>query len=137
MLVQYGAFFTGDYAYLQNDNNKLFLINKAISKVDLERLRLDKVGLYVAEIKDNSVRLSKEGAQLLAKENPDSLDNVVVLDKEEIKSYFNGVDLKKDLGGKPRHILVKYENGIIGCAKYKEGIILNYLPKVHRGEVIL
>lgn len=137
MLGQYGAFFTGDYAYLQNDNNKLFLINKAISKVDLERLRLDKVGLYVAEIKDNSVRLSKEGAQLLAKENPESLDNVVVLDKEEIKSYFKGADLKKDLGGKPRHILVKYENGIIGCAKYKEGVILNYLPKVHRGEVIL
>ncbi|MEK6853196.1 MAG: hypothetical protein AABX64_00775, partial [Nanoarchaeota archaeon] len=81
MLEQYGAFFTGVYAYLQNANGKLFLINKDIVKVDLEKLRVDKVGLYVAEVKDNSVRLSKEGAQLLAKENPDSLKHVVALDK--------------------------------------------------------
>ncbi|MEK6853284.1 MAG: hypothetical protein AABX64_01245, partial [Nanoarchaeota archaeon] len=59
------------------------------------------------------------------------------LDKEEIKLYFKGVDLKKDLGGKSRHVLIKYENDIIGCSKYKEGVILNYLPKINRGEVIV
>ncbi len=137
MMDQYGAFFTGDYAYVQNANGKLFLINKDIVKVDLEKLRVDKIGLYVAEVKDNSVRLGKEGAQLLAKENPDSLKQVVALDKEEIKLYFTGADLKKDLGGKSRYILIKYENNIIGCSKYKEGTILNYLPKINRGEVII
>ena len=137
MLDQYGAFFTGDKAYVQNANGKLFLINKDIAKVNLEKLRVDKVGLYAAEVKDDSVRLSKEGAQLLAKENPGRLKHVVVLDKEEIKLYFKGVDLKKDLGGKSRYVLIKYENDIIGCSKYKEGTILNYLPKVNRGEVIV
>lgn len=137
MLEQYGAFFTGVYAYLQNANGKLFLINKDIVKVDLEKLRVDKVGLYVVEVKDSHVRLSKEGAQLLAKENPDGLKHVVALDREEIKQYFNGADLKKDLGGKSRYILIKYENDIIGCSKYKEGVILNYLPKINRGEVIV
>ncbi len=137
MVHQYGTFFTGDYAYLQNANGKLFLINKDIVKVDLEKLRVDKVGLYVAEVKDNSVRLSKEGAQLLAKEDPEGLKHVVSLDKEEIKLYFKGIDLKKDLGAEARFILIKYGSDIVGCSKYKEGVILNYLPKVHRGEVIV
>ena len=64
----YGAFFSDEYAYLQNKDGRLSLVSKDIAALDLRKLRIDKLGLYVAEIKCNSVRLSKEGVQLLAKE---------------------------------------------------------------------
>jgi len=133
----YGSFFTGDYAYLQNKDGRLSLISKDMAKIDLQRLRVDKFGLYVAEIKGNSVRLSKEGAQLLAKEVRDKLKNIVKLDSREIKAYFHGIDLRIDLGAEARFVLIEYDGDIVGCSKYKEGIILNYLPKIHRGEVIV
>ena len=86
------------------------------------------------------MRLSKEGAQLLyleAKKNSQELINVVDLSKEETKTYFLGVDLIKDFGSESRLIILKYEGQILGCAKYKDNKILNFLPKTHRGEVIL
>jgi len=133
----YGTFFTGDYAYLQNKDGRLSLINKDMAKIDLQKLRVDKFGLYVAEIKGNSVRLSKEGAQLLATEAREKLKNIVKLDSREIKAYFHGIDLRIDLGVEARFVLIEYDGDIVGCSKYKEGIILNYLPKIHRGEVIV
>ena len=133
----YGAFFTGDYVYLQGKDGRISLINKDIAKIDLKKLRVDKFGLYVAELKNNSVRLSKEGAQLLAKEARDKLKNIVELDDQEIKAYFHGIDLKKDLGPDAKFVLIEYKGDVVGCSKYKEGVILNYLPKIHRGEVIV
>jgi len=133
----YGAFFTSDYAYLQSKDGRLSLINKDIANIDLKKLRIDKFGLYVAEIKGDSVRLSKEGAQLLAKEARDKIKNIVELDSREIKAYFHGIDLRKNLGEEARFVLIEYKGDIVGCSKYKEGIILNYLPKIHRGEVIV
>ena len=62
---------------------------------------------------------------------------MVDLSKEETKTYFLGVDLIKDLGVESRLIILKYGDQILGCAKYKETKILNFLPKTHRGEVIL
>ena len=137
MLQSYGAFFVKDYAYLQNEKGKVFLINKDLAKIDIHKLRVDKIGLYMAEVKGNSVRLSKEAAQLLAKENNNKLKNIVEIDKEEMKKYFQGEDLKKDLGDENKFVLLSYLGYIFSCAKYKDGIIINFLPKIHRGEVIL
>ena len=133
----YGAFFASDYVYLQSKDGRLSLINKDLAKIDLQKLRVDKYGLYVAEIKGSSVRLSKEGAQLLAEEARDKLKNIIELDSREIKAYFHGIDLRKDLGAEARFVFIQYKDDIVGCSKYKGGIILNYLPKIHRGEVIV
>jgi len=138
--AQFGYFFPEDYAYLRTEKEKIFLINKDIAKVDWKKLIVDKVGLYLGEDLGPEFRLSKEGAQLLglaAKKHKIELKNTVELSKEELKHYFTGVDLPKDCGEKSRLVLLSYEKDILGCAKYKEGRILNFLPKIHRGEVIL
>jgi len=72
-----------------------------------------------------------------AKKNKKKLLNVVELTTEETKTYFQGLDLEKELGDGSKNVLLKYKNNILGCAKYKEGKILNYLPKTYRGEVIV
>ena len=136
MLDTYGYFPKEDYAYLQSDKNKIYLVNKDLAKVDLRKLKVDKMGLYFAEIKDQQIRLSKEGAQLLFNQGKKEVKNVVEFNEEEIKTYFKGEDLKKDLGTENKFVLLKHKE-VFGCAKYKNGVILNFLPKIHRGEVIV
>ena len=129
-----------DYAYLMNDRKRVFLINKDLARLDLDKLVVDRIGLYFAEYKNNLVRLSKEGAQLFiqeAKENKVKLSCFLELEESEVKYYFKGVDLSKDLGEESKTLILTYKHNVLGYAKYKEGKILNYLPKIHRGEVIL
>lgn len=140
VVEQFGAFFTGEKAYLRNDKGRVFLVNREISDVDCSKLRIEKAGLYIAEMKKGQVRLSKEGAQLLGKEAKKegiALQQIAELSKGEVKRYFKGEDIVRDLGETNKLVLLQYQNDILGCARYKEGKILNFLPKIHRGEVIL
>ena len=140
LLQQFGHAPEEDYAYLRSEKDKIYLINKAIAKIDLRKLIVDKVGLYFAEAKNGSVRLSKEGSYLLAREarkKKRKLKNVVILNKEEVQRYFQGNDLERDVGEESKLVLLQYQNDILGCARYKEKKILNFLPKIHRGEVIV
>ena len=140
LISQFGYALQEDYAYLQNDKNRIFLVNKDAARLDWKKLIIDKMGLYFAEDKETEIRLSKEGAQLLAseaKKNKKKLLNLIELTVEEVKAYFQGVDLEKDLGAGNKSIILHHKDAILGCAKYKEGKILNFLPKTYRGEVIL
>lgn len=136
----FGYFPEEDYAFIQNENNKLFIVSKDIAKLNLDHLIIDRVGLYFAEVKNTQVRLSKEGAQLLAAaahNQGKKLKNVVELTAAEVKDYFQGNNLHQDLGTDNHLILLRFKNQILGCAQYKEKTILNFLPKIHRGEVIV
>ena len=137
---EFGYFSQEDYAYLQNQKNRIFLVNKDLARIDTQKLKIDKLGLYFGELRNGEMRLSKEGAQFLAKEakkNKVKLTNVVKLSKEEVKTYFLGEDLEKDLGEENHLVLLEYEGDVLGCAKYKDKTILNFMPKMYRGEVIL
>ena len=139
VIYNFGYFPENDYAYLKNEKKRIFLINKDLVRIDLEKLRIDKVGLYFAEVSE-TLRLSKEGASFLFREavkNKIELKNIVELDGRETKAYFAGVDLTKSLDIGNSLILLKYQNDILGCARYKDGKILNFLPKIYRGEVIV
>jgi len=137
---EFGYALEEEYAYLQNQKGRIFIITKEIAALDFAALRIDKMGLYFAESKDNQLRLSKEGAQLLvqeARKHKKEVKNIVSLNKEEVTTYFQGHDLGKDCGNESRFVLLDYKNNILGCAKYREGKIFNFLPKIHRGEVIV
>lgn len=138
--TMFGYSLEEDYAYLQTDKGRVFIISRDVAKVDWTKLIIDKMGLYFAEVHDKQVRLSKEGAELLwlnAKKEKKMLKNVVSLTQGEVTLYFKGLDLEKDCGKNNKLILLEYNDDVLGCAKYKEGKILNFLPKIHRGEVIL
>ena len=140
LLKVFGYVLKGEYAYLMNDQDKIFLINKDLARIELKYLKIDRIGFYFAEFKNGQVRLSKEGTQLLvkeAKENSVVVSNLVELTKEEVTTYFTGKDLEKDLGRESKSIILIHNDSVLGSAKYKEGNILNFLPKIHRGTVIL
>ena len=138
---QFDFFPQEDYAYLLTTDQRVFLINKDIARLELKNLLIDRLGLYFAEVvKNGEIRLSKEGAQLLAREARQKkivLKNTVSLDAEALKEYFQGQDLSIDLGPENKLVILQYQEDVLGCAKYKEKTILNFLPKIHRGEVII
>lgn len=140
IINNFGFFFTEPDVFLQNDKGKVFLINRDISKLDFKKVRLDRIGLYVLTQEKKGIRLSKEGTQILAKqarENNVELKNVVELNKDQVKEYFKGLDLSMDLGNKSRPVLLSYKGEVFCQGKYKEGEILNYMPKIHRVNVIV
>ena len=63
--------------------------------------------------------------------------NVVELDAKEVKQYFLGEQLEKDLGSEAKYVLLKFDGKVLGCARYKMERILNFMPKIHRGEVVI
>ncbi len=141
VLSYFGYFFSKDYAYLKSTKGKIFLVNKDIANLPLEKLKVDRYGIYFAEDKEgSSFRLSMEGAKQLAnaaKKDQKELLNVLELSKEEMESYFQGLDLPKPglEGNKP--VLLSYQGEVFASAKLKEEKVLNFLPKIHRGTVIL
>jgi NOL1/NOP2/fmu family ribosome biogenesis protein len=122
-----------DYAFLLNEKGRLFIINRNVSKIDLKKLKVDKYGMYFGELGDE-LRLSMEGAWIVGN---GAKKNIVELTKEEIKEYFLGVSIEKDLGSENKWVLLKYDGDIISCAKYKDKKILNFLPKIHRSSDVI
>ncbi|MBI1968519.1 hypothetical protein HYS49_01275, partial [Candidatus Woesearchaeota archaeon] len=111
-----------------------------LARIAVEKLRIDRIGFYFAEVYNWQVRLSKEGAQLLfldAQKKRKKLKNVVLLAAEEVQQYFAGRTLERDLPGETRFVVLQYGREVLGCALYKEKRIHNYLPKEYRREVIL
>lgn len=123
-----------DYVFTINDKNRLYIFNKEISLMHLEALRIDALGLYFGELKENKIRLSIEGSQLIGK---GAAKNVVEINKGQAKLWTRGYDIeisekqKEDLS-ENAFVIVKNENDFLGCGGFKENKILNYVPKVRR-----
>ena len=67
VIKQFGYFLEKKYAFLRNDKNKIFVVNKDLSQINLDNLIIERIGLYFAEFKPNQVRLSKEGATIISR----------------------------------------------------------------------
>ena len=118
-----------NYVFLKNDKNKVFIVSEDVKKIDLDKLKINTIVLYFGEWRKKEFRLSLEGSQMIG---PLAKKNVVFLDEQQMKWYFEGMDLDMDLGAENRFVILKFREDFIGCAKYKEGKLLNFMPKEHR-----
>ncbi len=125
---QWGAVIDFPWAWYQSTKNDLFVISKDITKIDATKLRINSVGLYIAEFKNSEVRLSIEGSQLIG---PHATKNVVELDETELRKWLRGEDLNKTVDAQG-YVILKSGNDFVGCGKIKEGKILNFVPKARR-----
>jgi len=125
---QFGADVKLDYAFLKNEKGKVYLINKDIAKINLEKVRINSVGLYFAQIRANEIRLSIEGSQLIG---PIATKNILELTEKQVKEWMVGEDLDVD-SGLSGFILVKHSGDFLGCGKIGEGKVFNYVGKARR-----
>src|SRR3989338_5478414 len=82
-----------DYAFLTNNKNKIFIVNKEIVNIDLNKIRINTAGLYIAEFSNDEVRLSIEGSQIIG---PSSNKNIIKLDDKDARAWMKGNDLQID-----------------------------------------
>ncbi len=88
---QFGCKIELDYAFLKNPEDKIFIINKDLGKIDLSKLRINNLGIYIAQLHRGSIRLSIEGTQLIG---PYARKNIVELNKEQMIVWISGEDLE-------------------------------------------
>ena len=121
-----------NYVFLMSSKNKIYLVNKNIGEIDLEKIRIDAIGLYFGELNHGELRLSIEGSQMIGKK---ANKNIVELDKKESELWSMGNDIDKglDVSG---FVILKHKKDFIGCGKYKEEKIFNYVPKERRLRVV-
>ncbi len=119
----------GNVGFLEGATGDIFLISRSIESLDLERLRIDSLGLYFGEKKNGELRLSIEGSQLVGKS---ATKNVLEIDNAEFKDWIRGNDLEKDYGGCSGYVIMKYADDFVGCGRCKNGKILNFVPKARR-----
>ncbi len=117
-----------DYTFLTNNKNKIFIVNKELANIDLEKIRLNSAGLYIAEFRNNEVRLSIEGSQLIG---PKSNKNIIELDKKQAREWLKGKDIEQVTEAKGFTIL-KHNKDYLGSGRVKENTILNFVPKTRR-----
>ena len=130
---QWGAKVKLDYGFLKNNKNRVFVINKDISKIDLSKLRLNSVGMYLCEIDSKGIRLSIEGSQFIGSK---AKKNIVELDEDETRKWFKGEDLEKECKDCSGFVILRHKNDLLGTGKYTNGKILNYVSKTRRVNVI-
>ena len=125
---QWGAKLKPDYAFLQNPKNRVFIINKDISKIDFSKLRTNSIGMYFCEIDKLGIRLSIEGSQIIGKK---AEKNIVEINEEQAKQWFKGEDLEIK-GNYSGFVIIKHNNDFLGNGNYKNGKILTYVSKSRR-----
>jgi len=117
-----------EYTFLKNNKNRVFIINKDIEKIELEKLRVNSFGLYFCEIDNMGIRLSIEGSQIIG---PKATKNIVEINSLQIKQWLKGEDLEVN-GNYSGFVIIKHKNDFLGSGKYKNGKILNYVSKSRR-----
>lgn len=117
-----------DKAFLKSTKDKIYLVTKKISELETKSLRINLLGLYFAKEEENGIRLSIEGSQMIG---PKATKNVIELDEQQISEWIRGQDITCEADTKG-FVLVKHKNDFYGTGNYKEGKILNYVPKDRR-----
>lgn len=119
------------YIFFINPKNKIFIISNDFSKIDINQLRINSLGLYFGELYNNELRLSIEGSQIIGKT---AKKNILELNDEQSKLWMSGqdIEIKTQLNG---FILIKNNNDFLGCGKVINNKLLNYVPKERRNIV--
>ena len=125
---QWGTDFRTELVFLMNTQDKIFLANREVFSLDLEKLRINSIGLYFGELKNNELRLSIEGSQLVGK---DAKQNLIELNEKQAMQWLKGQDI--DIKGQYKSfVILKHNNDFLGTGKYKDGRVINYVPKARR-----
>ena len=128
---QWGVKEIPDCGFLQKEND-VFLITRSVDAVDLRTLNLNSLGLYFAELRNEQLRLSIEGSQLIGKQ----AKNVISLSDAQIAAWMRGEDLVLDDGSgreeTDRFCIIENKGNFYGCGRVKDGNLINFVPKSRR-----
>src|SRR3989344_2679768 len=111
------------YVFLESTKGKFFITNRKLAEIDINKIKVNNLGLYVAAEDKLGVRLTIEGSQLWGKE---ATKNILEINQEQLQEWFTGKELQTNqvFNG---FVLIKHKKDFLGSGKYTQGRILNYL----------
>ncbi|MBI2507981.1 hypothetical protein HYV89_03435 [Candidatus Woesearchaeota archaeon] len=115
-----------DYNFFVNQDKKIFIFNKNLD-IDFSKIRVNSLGLYFANT-ENELRLSIEGSQLIG---PHSRKNIFEIEDKQLQEWMHGRDIETE-NEFEGFVLIKNKDDFYGTGKYKDGKILNFIPKERR-----
>jgi len=118
-----------DYIFFSNEDHKIFIISKDVSKINLSNLRINNIGLYFGKIEDDGFRLSIEGSQIIGNL---ALNNIIEIDDVDTKKWFLGEDIPTKVDNVRGYVILRNKNDFLGCGKIKNNKIINYIDKGRR-----
>lgn len=128
---QFGFEFSKGVVFLRSNKDKIYLINKSIEDVYLDKLRIDHLGLYVGKLQNDLFRPSIEGSQIIG---PKASKNVLEVDSLAANDWFLGKDL--DYKGESVIYIIKHKNDFLGAGKCNGEKIFTGVPKSRRLKVV-
>lgn len=125
---QYGFQGELDYAFLLSTKNKIYIISKAFADINDQNLRIDTAGLYFGELKDDAIRLSIEGSQMIGRQ---CAKNIIEISKDDEKKWMFGMNIPytQQLPKGKGYLLIRSGDDYLGSSSLKNNELLNYIPK--------
>ncbi|MBI2133550.1 hypothetical protein HYU11_02610 [Candidatus Woesearchaeota archaeon] len=117
-----------DYAFLINNKDRIFLVSRDVGRLDFSKLRVNSMGLYFGEFKDENLRLTIEGSQIIG---PGASMNVVEISRKELFAWLRGEDLLRECDSSG-FVIIRSGSDFVGCGRYSNGVIKNFVPKTRR-----
>lgn len=117
-----------DRAVFVRRKERVCLLSRDIDNISVRNLRINSLGLYIAEVKNDTLRLSIEGAQLVG---PFAKKNVCEVSAEQMKEWFKGNDVPVE-GKYDGFIILKCGSDFIGAGRFKDDHLINFVPKARR-----
>ncbi|MFH1649282.1 MAG: hypothetical protein ABIA93_01915 [Candidatus Woesearchaeota archaeon] len=117
--------------FLQTSKDKIQISTRSLGDIDMQKLRIDTLGLYFGQWMVDGFRLSIEGSQIVAKK---ATKNLIELTREQWESWLHGEDM--EIEHDDAFVLVMYNGECYGCGKASKGKLLNYVPKARRLNVL-
>jgi NOL1/NOP2/fmu family ribosome biogenesis protein len=112
---------------------KIWIVSKDILKLNLKKLKINSLGLYIGKLKrNNKIHLSLEGSQIVGK---NANKNIVILDEADAKKFMQGFDIKpkKEINCEYHNfVIVKFGDEILGSGLLTEEKLKNLIPKSRR-----
>jgi NOL1/NOP2/fmu family ribosome biogenesis protein len=126
---RFGVTFSKDYLwYVHTKKKDIYLLSKKAKEISLDSLRVNNLGLYVANLDNHDIiRLSIEGSQLLG---PKATKSVIELDKNQLRTWLRGEDMPYEYEN--GYVIIKSGKDFCGCGRIKDNILLNFVPKGRR-----
>jgi NOL1/NOP2/fmu family ribosome biogenesis protein len=125
---QYGIPRLPGYRLILSGKKRIRIITEFAASLALKVPSISPAGLYIGELKTDTIRLSMDGAQLLG---PHATKQIIQLSEEEAKAWFNGetIQIKDSRHG---YVIVKRGVDILGCGSLSHGKLQSYIPKSRR-----
>ncbi len=115
-----------EHVVMLSGKDRLYIANREVFSLDFKKLNVSSVGMYFGEMKNDELRLSIEGIQLVG---PKATKGVVEIDS--YAGWMKGEDVPY-AGNEKGFVIIRYKDDFLGCGKVKEGKILNFVGKVRR-----